>query len=207
MNFWVKLLFRRDSSVRIACPSIMLAAPRVDQFSWVSKVPLLIPISGVEVSGAVKTPSLSPSLTPSLLKKLSICRFNSDGNLRTPGLKVVFIRSWGWAIESRWLPSGDNVAVKLSVTKVFLPLMVWMWRSNSLYPEMKPARCPSSWRIVVRRSYFPWASESAVARSAVSVRVCENSLWSKGVGSMNQPSPLALWSMRIFPPLGIPWGV
>ena len=72
---------------------------------------------------------------------------------------------------------------------------------------MKPARCPSSWRMVVRRSYFPWASESAVARSAVSVRVCENSLWSKGVVSMNQPSPFALWSMRIFPPLGIPWSV
>ena len=24
---------------------------------------------------------------------------------------------------------------------------------------------------------------------------------------MNLPSPFALWSMRIFPPLGIPWSV
>lgn len=41
----------------------------------------------------------------------------------------------------------------------------------------------------------------------MSVMVWENSLWSKGVVSMNQPKPFALWSMRILPPLGIPWSV
>lgn len=39
----------------------------------------------------------------------------------------------------------------------------------------------------------------------MSARVCENSLWSRGVGSMNQPTSLALRSMRMVPPLGIPW--
>ena len=91
MKFWVKLLFKRDSSVRTACPSIMLAAPRVDQVSWVSKVPLLIPISGSDVSGAVNCASVG-SLSPER-KRLSICRLSRDGSLRTPGLNVVFIKS------------------------------------------------------------------------------------------------------------------
>lgn len=54
----------------------------------------------------------------------------------------------------------------------------------------------------MRRSYLPNASP-VVARNAVSVRVWTNSLLSRGVGSMNQPTPLAS-SMRMVPPLGRP---
>jgi hypothetical protein len=55
----------------------------------------------------------------------------------------------------------------------------------------------------VRRSYFP-AALPVVARNAESVRVWENSLFSQGVWSINQPMPLASVSMRRVPPLGRP---
>ncbi|MCC5669343.1 hypothetical protein LC653_37305 [Nostoc sp. CHAB 5784] len=52
------------------------------------------------------------------------------------------------------------------------------------------------------RSYLP-AAAPVVARKALSVSEVVNSLLSLGVGSMNQPIPLAS-SMRIVPPLGRP---
>lgn len=96
------------------------------------------------------------------------------------------------------------MAVKFGPMKVGELLMVWMWRSKVLCPEIMPAMCPISCRMVVRRSYFPAALEVVVARKAVSVRGWVNSLWSKGVGSMYHPMPLASVSISMVPPVGRP---
>jgi hypothetical protein len=66
---------------------------------------------------------------------------------------------------------------------------------------MMPLRCPSSWRIVVRRSYLPEAAP-VVARKAVVVRVWSNSVLSSGVVSMNQPRLLPSVSRVRVPELG-----
>ena len=42
-------------------------------------------------------------------------------------------------------------------------LMFWTWASSAVLPLMMPLRCPSSWRMVVRRSYLP-AVAPVVAR-------------------------------------------
>lgn len=101
---------------------------------------------------------------------LTICRLSSDGNLRTPGANVLFIKSYWCTFESRWLPSRVSVAVKLSPTKTFEPLMFFTWRSKPGLPLTIPSKCPISCKTVVSRSYLPTASP-VVARNAVSSRV------------------------------------
>ena len=44
-----------------------------------------------------------------------------------------------------------------------------------------------------------------MAWNAQSVLVMPYSVLSKGVLSINQPTPLASWSMEIIPALGLPW--
>lgn len=135
MKVWVKLLLKGESSVRMAWELRMLAAPRVDQSAWVSKSPLRMPIRGSELRGACKAfpPSPTPPLPHSKERTaFRICRSIREGSLRTPGEREVFIRSKGYSLESRWLPSFVRVVVKLSPWKNLEPLMVWMWRSNSV---------------------------------------------------------------------------
>lgn len=71
-------------------------------------------------------------------------------------------------------------------------------------PFSSPSICPC--KMVVSRSYLPTASP-VVARKAVSVRVWLNSLFSQGVVSMNQPTPLASVSIRRVPTLTATEGV
>ena len=67
---------------------------------------------------------------------------------------------------------------------------------------MKPLVCPISWRMAVNRSYLP---EAGLLGAAVKYEsVPWNSLLSCGVGSMNQPTPLASVSMLMVAALGRP---
>ncbi len=102
MKDWVKLLLNGESSVRTAAELRMVAAPRVVQpysgllVSVSEKLPLVMSARSIAVSGACRVFPPSPHLPipPSLLRMaLIICRLSHDGSLRTPGDRVLFIRS------------------------------------------------------------------------------------------------------------------
>ncbi len=95
MKAWVSSESFWDCSVRVAVPLMMLVAPAVFQVVGVVKSPLVMPMRAPAVRWAGLATTLLPNdPTPPLPKMvLAIARSNADGSLRTPGLRLVFIRS------------------------------------------------------------------------------------------------------------------
>jgi hypothetical protein len=104
MKAWVSSESFWESSVRVAEPLMMLVAPRVFQPVAEVKSPLLIASNAPAVRGALIAPPIPDSrlvlsgvevLPIPALIALRMDRSSTDGSLRTPGLRLVFMRSWG----------------------------------------------------------------------------------------------------------------
>jgi hypothetical protein len=93
MKAWVSSESFWDCSVRVAVP-LMLVAPAVFQVVGVVKSPLVMPIRAPAVRWAGLTvPTPDTPLPIPELRALIIAQSIVDGSLRTPGLRLVFIRS------------------------------------------------------------------------------------------------------------------
>ena len=92
MKAWVSSESFWECSVNVAVPLIMLVAPRVFQVVGVVKSPLVMPMRAPAVRLAVVL--ICWLLVALLLQMvLRMDRSRADGSLRTPGLRLVFIRS------------------------------------------------------------------------------------------------------------------